>query len=756
MSDGRNESSIFAGAEDDEALDILWSMVMEEGNENAMKNLDNDSAQTMLKSHAAFSAMLDLGDVSDKKDDIDESTSNFAQVEEMALDETPTMDPLPVIMDFTPESAFIVDDIFKPGKVVISSSSQLPEQDKGWERFLVLVKMKRRTKFSAELYIKEVRLVPTIQLNPYTCNCYIPLSDMEPGPRFLTHIETILPESKRESAVSDLLRYAWTQSFQNSMVNENKPLFLSSVNNTHSSIRILTQISDGFFQIIDPVLPMADQDKSDSTGSESGPVTFTTSSSDGGSHQRRIFAPAPNAAMASVAAALSDYPNPWLARSVRSSDMLPTTGSQSLSRKRASEDIEERNDNLSEVSANWANASSGGKLGESKIQNLDRRCKVRLVERLSNVINETDNEATAKFDAKEGFFKSSKNTTLHIKGYGVTTINNINGSLSNANNVLSARESGNPDEGTVHLSDIKEDEMDSLLDGLLVRIVENLMEMASSSTDLKDELNKPDQSGFTLLHYACLYNLSSLIPILFFHGISPDIATTQGNMTPLHLACSAGNVSIVELLVQKGCTILAQDSYGATPLDHAVRNGYPEVARFVAKKAGLDDPISKPNPTASPSPNDANLDDYKDVLMQNAFAHLSLKEKIVLSLFEEKERKEKNDNSMDTDINPDNEGCYQLFSEQEREGLAVAMKLMSKDELDEIKERTSGDMRKWMMIRNYEILQQAEALSDAPRLQKPTVVDAKSVAKKKLDEAIANLVLAKNLETQSYNDNLKE
>ena len=35
MSDGRNESSIFAGAEDDEALDILWSMVME-GNEIKM------------------------------------------------------------------------------------------------------------------------------------------------------------------------------------------------------------------------------------------------------------------------------------------------------------------------------------------------------------------------------------------------------------------------------------------------------------------------------------------------------------------------------------------------------------------------------------------------------------------------------------------------------------------------------------------------------------------------------------------------
>ena len=32
-------TNYLVGAEDDEALDILWGMVMEEGNENAIKNL---------------------------------------------------------------------------------------------------------------------------------------------------------------------------------------------------------------------------------------------------------------------------------------------------------------------------------------------------------------------------------------------------------------------------------------------------------------------------------------------------------------------------------------------------------------------------------------------------------------------------------------------------------------------------------------------------------------------------------------------
>ena len=57
------------------------------------------------------------------------------------------------------------------------------------------------------------------------------------------------------------------------------------------------------------------------------------------------------------------------------------------------------------------------------------------------------------------------------------------------------------------LTDMDDEQLDSILDSLLIRIVETLVEMSASDTELREELNAPDKSGFTLLHYASLYNL---------------------------------------------------------------------------------------------------------------------------------------------------------------------------------------------------------------------------------------------------------
>ena len=229
-------------------------------------------------------------------------------------------------------------------------------------------------------------------------------------------------------------------------------------------------------------------------------------------------------------------------------------------------------------------------------------------------------------------------------------------------------------------------------------------------------------------------------------------------MTPLHLACSAGNISIVELLVQKGCNVLVQDSYGSTPLDHAVRNGFPEIGRWLADKVGLKYTLP-PTENTTPSSHQTHIEFdaiNKEILMQNTFACLSLKDKIMLNVLEEKELKEIQADAMDTEEvqeKPDNKGCYQLFSKEEREGLTVAMKLMSKEELDEIVERTSGDMRKWVLMRNFETLKDAEAIAkDTTEAEKLAAADAKTAAKKKIDEAIAALVLRKNLDLQTSND----
>ena len=50
-------------------------------------------------------------------------------------------------------------------------------------------------------------------------------------------------------------------------------------------------------------------------------------------------------------------------------------------------------------------------------------------------------------------------------------------------------------------------ELDHVLDCLLVRIVESLVEMSASESELQEELNSPDDSGFTLLHYVSQFTM---------------------------------------------------------------------------------------------------------------------------------------------------------------------------------------------------------------------------------------------------------
>uniref|UniRef100_A0A7S2EH07 Uncharacterized protein n=1 Tax=Trieres chinensis TaxID=1514140 RepID=A0A7S2EH07_TRICV len=133
-----------------------------------------------------------------------------------------------------------------------------------------------------------------------------------------------------------------------------------------------------------------------------------------------------------------------------------------------------------------------------------------------------------------------------------------------------------------------DDKIDGLLDGLLVRVVESLVGLSASSYELQEELNAPDKSGFTLLHYASLYNLQSLVPVLLSKGANPDTPTVHRKLTPLHLACSAGNWAIVELLSRNGCAIKVSDSQNLFPADHAARNGFPEIAQWLRDKSGDD------------------------------------------------------------------------------------------------------------------------------------------------------------------------
>lgn len=65
------------------------------------------------------------------------------------------------------------------------------------------------------------------------------------------------------------------------------------------------------------------------------------------------------------------------------------------------------------------------------------------------------------------------------------------------------------------LNEVEDDQLDALLDSLLIRIVEMLVEMSVSDIELQQELNSPDKSGFTLLHYVSIIFPQSIFYLNF-------------------------------------------------------------------------------------------------------------------------------------------------------------------------------------------------------------------------------------------------
>jgi ankyrin repeat protein len=144
--------------------------------------------------------------------------------------------------------------------------------------------------------------------------------------------------------------------------------------------------------------------------------------------------------------------------------------------------------------------------------------------------------------------------------------------------------------------------------------------------------------------------------VLLSRGANPDIASLRGRLSPLHLACGAGNFAIVELLVRHGCALQVRDTLGSSPVDHALRNGFPLLAQWMKDKIGDDkerraenrameeqrmiecDEISSADIKASNvNYNDVEIEDKK-FLLQSAFANLSLKDKLMLNMMVKKRR----------------------------------------------------------------------------------------------------------------------
>ena len=95
-----------------------------------------------------------------------------------------------------------------------------------------------------------------------------------------------------------------------------------------------------------------------------------------------------------------------------------------------------------------------------------------------------------------------------------------------------------------------------------------------------------DNHEMTPLHLACLHGHISVVHIHKDHTHLRSVREwrdAEGN-TPLHLACSGGNAGIVELLIDSGADAKATNNLNEMPLHIAVHCGHVPIAQFLLKK----------------------------------------------------------------------------------------------------------------------------------------------------------------------------
>ena len=692
--------------------------------------------------------------------------------------------PLPEIIDFTPAECCV--DSSKLTQIVISTSAAIPilppdNLPYRWHLFAAFVGMgsgsehldpAKATRPTAgitadsDLMIMKISLSPLRKLTPFSYKCAAVSRDIShTGTRsvILLGVQYI----ERSEPMMDAIRMAVKVSIQaewqvasdlndaNAQLGDGlvRPTFYAPAGG--GNVQLLSQISQEMFHFYYEGEYRVDAISLRSSKSDR---------SDGGSNKN----PAPPPAMASVASALTSFQHnpPGNALEVgqamnkkRSRSMSRSAGEAAngdgsgavggIGRPQPCNEVVAANEVASDWIGQQIEPDSATTLGET----VDRHCKIRFVERLANVLVATDDDGLGR----NGSSRGEVGEVGKIKSGALLEASNQSDNSGGAN--AATAEKIFLDDNQLNL--VNDSAIDSLLDSVLIRFVESLMESSTSEEEVKVELNATGFSGFALLHYAALYNMKSLIPLMLSRGADPDMTTDKGDLTALHLASGAGHDQVVDLLVRNGARLDPRDSFGLTPAHHAVRNGFSEIAKWLTDSCPQQGKV-----TDQQVPIERDLDPKwmvcgdKDDLIQRAFRGLPLKDKLGLNLFVQKYRREANgrksaaddktnksdggggddggNEDMEEDAGigggkPDEVGSaggnsgtnnrtaasmddtnsqeslnLQFISDEDRESLKAAMSMMSVEEVEELERHAPySDVRNWMLRSNYESLKEA-------------------------------------------------
>ncbi|CCF56722.1 hypothetical protein KAFR_0B04260 [Kazachstania africana CBS 2517] len=112
-----------------------------------------------------------------------------------------------------------------------------------------------------------------------------------------------------------------------------------------------------------------------------------------------------------------------------------------------------------------------------------------------------------------------------------------------------------------------------------------VQELIENSENIKRDLTEKDIDGRTPLHWATSFQYSEIIQLLLnnMKAIDLDNLKDDAGWTVFHIACSIGNLSIVEALYNRDIKpdLNLATSQGVTPLHLAVAKKYNDVVKFL-------------------------------------------------------------------------------------------------------------------------------------------------------------------------------
>lgn len=102
------------------------------------------------------------------------------------------------------------------------------------------------------------------------------------------------------------------------------------------------------------------------------------------------------------------------------------------------------------------------------------------------------------------------------------------------------------------------------------------------------DVNHPDSTGNTALHYAVECGSAEMVELLIKEYNAKVNVQDKTKQTPLHIAAFNGDFDIVQILVEAGADVKMTDEDNVGPLAYAQEEKHSEIIRYLAKVLGVE------------------------------------------------------------------------------------------------------------------------------------------------------------------------